>query len=258
MAISKNRKRIKFIAIGAALSLFSSAVGYAAGEWENIWVQFDSVNLTVNGQNVTSSNLLYNDRTYVPLRACAEMLGSTVEWSQTSNTASITANVAGSADTTKVISDMQLASNMMYKLDLIYSLGTDLYICYKDCVSYANDITTDAFNRDSIHTNKINFFNETIETYNNYLEYINFLNNGGINLKLSLPDMSKLMDLFGNSIDNLKAAYNSLYQYDNSKNKTYLNDAELKWKIAWNSYDEGQGICSECSKIIYNFIQEYK
>ena len=117
----QNTKIAKLAAIGAAISLFSGAVGYAAGEWENIWVQFDSVNLKVNGQNVTSSNLLYNDRTYVPLRACAEMLGSTVGWDQNTNTASILANTAGSANTAK-IEKIRAAARIMKHLESILVL----------------------------------------------------------------------------------------------------------------------------------------
>lgn len=254
----QNTKIAKLAAIGAAISLFSGAVGYAAGEWENIWVQFDSVNLKVNGQNVTSSNLLYNDRTYVPLRACAEMLGSTVEWSQTSNTASITANTAGSADTAKVISDMQSAGYLLESLYKLKSLELDLYICYTDCVKYSNNITADFSNKDAIHEADINFFNEAINDYNQAVNDIPNILSKADSIGLDYSETYDILDYYNSCIANIKLAYEKLYLYDDTKNKNYQDEAEIFTDKAFDDMSSGGDIRKELLNKASNYIKNYK
>ena len=55
----------------------------------SINVVLNSINITVNGYEVKADNILYNDTTYVPLRAIAEMLNKNVEWDANTRTASI-------------------------------------------------------------------------------------------------------------------------------------------------------------------------
>ena len=49
----------------------------------------NDINVVVNGETVTADNFLYNDITYLPLRAVSEALGETVEYDETDNTAYI-------------------------------------------------------------------------------------------------------------------------------------------------------------------------
>lgn len=175
MKLLKNLKDMKlsrFLAIGVAFTLFGTGIGYAAGEWENIWVQFDSVNLTVNGQNVTSSNLLYNDRTYVPLRACAEMLGSTVGWDQNTNTASITANLAGSADTAKAIKELKAAGELLDCFATYRDVNSYIYDSYKDCLAHFNTILDES---DIYYETKIEMFNDTITFFNENISRLDII-----------------------------------------------------------------------------------
>ncbi len=53
-------------------------------------IQVDSITVMQNDNPVEGTNLLYNDRTYVPLREIAESLGCTVDWDGATNTATIT------------------------------------------------------------------------------------------------------------------------------------------------------------------------
>lgn len=56
---------------------------------QSIEVELNTVNIEVNGDKIQGENILYNDRTYVPLREIAEMLGKTVTWDDETYTAGI-------------------------------------------------------------------------------------------------------------------------------------------------------------------------
>lgn len=253
----QNTKIAKLAAIGAAFTLFGTGIGYAAGEWENIWVQFDSVNLKVNGQNITSSNLLYNDRTYVPLRACAEMLGSTVGWDQNTNTASILANTTDSAELSKAIKDMNTVGILIEKLDKIYLLGYDLYNSYIFCVEYSNDIVADFANREDSYSKSIEYFNTAIDDYNNYINFIDGIVNGGKNINIDLSKTLEAMTLYGESIDDLKSAFTKLRDYDNNNNENNFNQAEKLWESAVQKIYSGDTIIKEYRNLLYDYMQKY-
>jgi len=84
------KKEFKGLILGSILTtvLFGGSA-LASGMKQTIEVYFNNVNLTVNGKNVNSDNILYNGMTYVPLRSVAEMLGKNVGWNSNNNTASI-------------------------------------------------------------------------------------------------------------------------------------------------------------------------
>ena len=203
----KMRKIAKLAAIGAAFTLFGTGIGYAAGEWENIWVQFDSVNLMVNGQNVTSSNLLYNDRTYVPLRACAEMLGSTVEWSQTSNTASIT----GGSDIDAV--KMKAAATILKHFNDITELSYKLELCNRDCVYVIQMYLDNVYRKKEIHDNAVVYLNDTINSYNEFIKQLAEIENSFNLLNINFSEPSDMMEYYGLCIDSIKAAYDKIAPY---------------------------------------------
>lgn len=71
----------------AVMLLGSTAM--AQGIKQNIEVVLNSVNLKVNGNTVNTDNILYNGKTYVPLRDVAESLEKEVGWDNATKTASI-------------------------------------------------------------------------------------------------------------------------------------------------------------------------
>jgi len=86
---------MKKVWIILALTLLATA--FAAGfilsagadTSEMIRVYRNLIRVEVNGKPVTMDNFLYNNRTYVPMREVAELLGKDVRWNAYSNTAGI-------------------------------------------------------------------------------------------------------------------------------------------------------------------------
>jgi len=80
------KKELKGFIIGAILTF---AVGVTADSVWQISVQPNSVSVVVNGEKISADNFLYNDTTYLPLRAVSEALGQEVKYDEKTNTAYI-------------------------------------------------------------------------------------------------------------------------------------------------------------------------
>lgn len=78
-----------FICGAVSMALLVGGVSFAAGQWKTIDVLENDITVMVDGQQITESNFLYNDTTYLPLRAVAEAVGKPVEYDGTTNTAYI-------------------------------------------------------------------------------------------------------------------------------------------------------------------------
>lgn len=84
------KKELKGFVCGVVVSaIIGAGVVSAAGNWESIDVLRNDINIVVNGQPVEVDNFLYNDTTYVPLRAVSSTLGENVDYDETANTAYI-------------------------------------------------------------------------------------------------------------------------------------------------------------------------
>lgn len=56
-------------------------------------IALDSVDVVVNGRTIKETNIVYDDHTYVPLRAISESIGCKVDWDEATQTASIAGDV---------------------------------------------------------------------------------------------------------------------------------------------------------------------
>ena len=61
-------------------------------------IALDSVKISVNGKIVEETNILYQDRTYAPLRAISESIGCEVGWDGETQTATITGKIRAPQD----------------------------------------------------------------------------------------------------------------------------------------------------------------
>lgn len=84
-------KEIKGFIIGVIITslLLIGGLVYANGQWKTIDVLENDINVVVDGKQLNESNFVYNDTTYLPLRAVAEVVGKSVEYDETTNTAYI-------------------------------------------------------------------------------------------------------------------------------------------------------------------------
>lgn len=81
------KKFVCGVVVGMLGALSISVI--AAGSWDTIDVLRNDITVVVNGENVTADNFLYNDTTYIPLRAVSEALNQAVTYDETTNTAYI-------------------------------------------------------------------------------------------------------------------------------------------------------------------------
>lgn len=105
------KKELKGFVCGiVTAAILGTGFVFAAGQWKTIDVLENDITVMVDGQQVTESNFVYNDRTYLPLRAVAEAVGKPVEYDEATNTAYIgtmpSENVATSNSNVKYYDDV--------------------------------------------------------------------------------------------------------------------------------------------------------
>lgn len=81
------KKFICGILIGSICTI--SIGSLASGVWDNIDVLKNDIKVVVNGDEVTDDNFVYEDTTYLPIRAVSTALGEKVEYDEQTNTAYI-------------------------------------------------------------------------------------------------------------------------------------------------------------------------
>lgn len=81
------KRFIPGIILGFIIS--TAAYSFATGNWENISVLRNDITVVVDGETLSSDNFLYNDTTYLPIRAIGEALDKEVLYNEETNTAII-------------------------------------------------------------------------------------------------------------------------------------------------------------------------
>lgn len=85
-------------------ALVAGGAAFAAGQWKTIDVLENDITVLVDGKQVTEDNFVYNDRTYLPLRAVAEVVGKPVDYDEATNTAYIGSKPQTGQDISAIIS----------------------------------------------------------------------------------------------------------------------------------------------------------
>ena len=109
------------------MGVISCAGAYATDVWQNINVLPNTIKVVVDGKEVQEDNFLYNDTTYLPIRAVSEALGKDVQYDTQTSTATISEK--------KEDDTMAVASKYTPPAEYI---NNDLYIVQKDGVYYVS------------------------------------------------------------------------------------------------------------------------
>ena len=115
-----------FICGMLVMGIISCAGVYATDVWQNINVLPNTIKVVVDGKAVQADNFLYNDTTYLPIRAVSEALGKDVQYDTQTSTATISEK--------KEVDNMSVTSK--YTPPTEYINDSD-YIIQKDGVYYA-------------------------------------------------------------------------------------------------------------------------
>lgn len=78
-----------FIGGMLVMSIVSGAAVIAADNWQTINVLPNTIKVVVGGKEIQADNFLYNDITYLPIRAVSEALKMDVQYDNTTSTATI-------------------------------------------------------------------------------------------------------------------------------------------------------------------------
>jgi hypothetical protein len=113
--MKKYKKELKGFVLGfliAGLLLFNIST-FADSITQSINVVFSKIKVSINGKDIKMDTepLIYNNRTYVPIRFVADNLGMVVKWNETTNTVELTNN------------SLNIAQNINYQV-INYSDGS--------------------------------------------------------------------------------------------------------------------------------------
>lgn len=123
--------KLKRIIAGiAALVMVAGITASAAQTIETISV--NGINVVVNDEPYTGINLLYKDRTYVPLRDIAENIGCTVDWDGATSTATITSRGA-----------VQFAESLVENFGAYDEAYAALKVEYDRLIAYQNTLAAE-------------------------------------------------------------------------------------------------------------------
>lgn len=151
----------------------------AVGVWDTISVLKNDIKIIVNGTEVNADNFLYNDTTYLPLRAVSSALGEVVEYDETENTAYIGERKDNSAMISKYTPPQELMdlSDSVFLYDGIYYISMWFleYTYGTDVVKFDTD-TSDFVFKLSSGTEKrikcISINNCTLMPYDTFVDEI--------------------------------------------------------------------------------------
>lgn len=90
-------------------ALVCGAVGTLASDaWQSISVLPNTIKVVVNGKEIQADNFLYNDTTYLPIRAVGEALGNDIQYDPETGTAVISNEAATPTPTPAPVANKNL------------------------------------------------------------------------------------------------------------------------------------------------------
>ena len=105
-----------FTAISLVMCLIMASVTVFAESKVSVYAYFNKVKLVVNGQETSTPTLLYGGRTYLQLKATAEIFGALLDWDGDTNTVTVGAatSATNTTSTTSTTSETVKLSDLDY------------------------------------------------------------------------------------------------------------------------------------------------
>lgn len=104
------KEKLKGFVCGVIVTILCIGVVFAQGTWKTINVLENDITVMVNGKKLEKENFLYNDTTYLPLRAVVEAVGKEVSYNADTNTAYIGEENGGD----KIVNEYKTSSDGLY------------------------------------------------------------------------------------------------------------------------------------------------
>lgn len=155
-----------FICGMLVMGVISSAAVIAADNWQSINVLPNTIKVVVDGKEVQADNFLYNDATYLPIRAVSEALKMDVQYDNATSTATISEkkeddNMAVTSKYTPPEEYMNDSDYIIQKNGTYYALLNFIATKIQD-VGYKFNYDYDTRTFSAIKDDKVVYSNKTI------------------------------------------------------------------------------------------------
>ena len=220
-------KRLQGIVIGVLITvIISGVIGYASPK--TIEVIFNNMKIKVNGNDIKSDTepFVYENRTYVPLRAVAENLGADVYWDGATNMVSI------QDSRNEKISDYYDSIYLLGTSTRLTEISDSLFGClnilaYESRDSYVFDNYYEIYklNRDSFEGKKDEYLTMALSIINNSTcsENIEIANKLLVTVELLKENIDLLADLYVAYDD-----YNKVKKFSDNRYDITMNNADTR------------------------------
>lgn len=238
----------------ALFILVYSITGIAGGFWKNIDVLENDIRVVVDGKVVEKENFVYNDSTYLPLRAVAEIAGMDVQYDGDSNTAYLSTDVAGNESRELYIRNVGLIIDYVSDCEIF----AERLIGESSRVPDAtNAIKNDVINKQEIIDglgNAIDGLTELKKSISNLSIPESLMEQVANRSNFDFSDFYSGMDLLDDALANFRLAQDYVLSFDATGNNAYRNEAMNAYGVCFEQAEEAINLFHSLRGELVNLI----
>ncbi len=238
----------------ALFILVYSITGIAGGFWKNIDVLENDIRVVVDGKVVEKENFVYNDSTYLPLRAVAEIAGMDVQYDGDSNTAYLSTDVAGNESRESYIRNVGLIIDYVSDCEIF----AERLIGESSRVPDAtNAIKNDVINKQEIIDglgNAIDGLTELKKSISNLSIPESLMEQVANRSNFDFSDFYSGMDLLDDALANFRLAQDYVLSFDATGNNAYRNEAMNAYGVCFEQAEEAINLFHSLRGELVNLI----
>ena len=205
----------------------------------------------VNGQKYNGDvpAITLNGTTMVPVRFVSESLGADVKWDTKSYSVNISSNNNPISTTTNAdIIQLKEYSQYQYYFNQLNNLGSNL-------VGLATDLSVIFYHIDLY--NDLDAYNQTNNYLNGLIDIYNRLEKSSVFYSKESTSIKSILKSYYDSIENYKAALDSLYYYSLNKTQINQNSYHNYTSKAQENAITGDTLANSSYIKYYQLIQKY-